>query len=293
MTPKTFLIGITEPSVEGMKEYLEHTDQMGFYNDMFPPYFLDGKHHPLEPLNLVSFYAKLCYKSLVVGKNENISKTRSIEANLKGCFDVGHGSVFEHVSLNFVTTGCSRIFTHELVRHRVGIAFSQTSGRYCTPEAAEMILPPEFDEVKIPLLEVHSQTGETKKVREITLREAFEKKLDDLKEFVTSVRNDILKVDDMPMSERKWWTSAIRRIMPNGCDNEIGWTVNIRSLRHLLEMRTAPSAEWEIRRIFTDVARIIEEKYPLMLYGGRKEYDEDNDFDIWRGLAIQPFDKEK
>ncbi|MBV9282776.1 MAG: FAD-dependent thymidylate synthase, partial [Chloroflexi bacterium] len=34
-----------------------------------------------------------------------------------------HGSVLEHVVWNFIITGVSRSFTHELVRHRVGVGF--------------------------------------------------------------------------------------------------------------------------------------------------------------------------
>lgn len=72
---------------------------------------------------LTSFYAKLCYQSLTLGKNKNVSRVRDIPDNIIGCFKQGHGSVFEHVQLNFVVRNCSRVFTHELVRHRVGTAF--------------------------------------------------------------------------------------------------------------------------------------------------------------------------
>jgi thymidylate synthase (FAD) len=95
-----------------------------------------------------------------------------------------------------------------------------------------------------------------------------------------------LGVDDMPMAERKRWTSALRRVMPSGADNEMGWTVNVRALRHLIELRTSPHAEWEIRRVFTDVARIVRDKWPLMLAGGEVEHDEENDLEIWTGLRV-------
>lgn len=137
MLPKIFIIGVTQPDLNGLLAYLEYTGQKEFFEEVrsFP-----------EPLCLVSFYAKLCYKSLVEGKNANVTKIREIEENLKGVIKSGHGSVFEHVSLNFVTTDCSRVFTHELVRHRVGTAFSQTSGRYVAIDKIDLVLPPELDD---------------------------------------------------------------------------------------------------------------------------------------------------
>jgi thymidylate synthase (FAD) len=41
-----------------------------------------------------------------------------------------HGSVLEHASDTFAFHNVSRVFTHELVRHRAGSAFSQESLRY-------------------------------------------------------------------------------------------------------------------------------------------------------------------
>jgi len=41
-----------------------------------------------------------------------------------------HGSVLEHAGYSFALRNVSRVFTHELVRHRAGSAFSQESLRY-------------------------------------------------------------------------------------------------------------------------------------------------------------------
>ena len=44
--------------------------------------------------------------------------------------EVGHGSVLEHAVWNFLITGVSRSLTHELVRHRAGMSYSQLSQRF-------------------------------------------------------------------------------------------------------------------------------------------------------------------
>ena len=41
-------------------------------------------------------------------------------AYLGHILEVGHGSVLEHAVFNFIITGVSRSFTHELIRHRAG-----------------------------------------------------------------------------------------------------------------------------------------------------------------------------
>jgi len=235
--PRTFLIGYTRIDTTQLREYLRETD-----NESFAQLLVDNTVSPGEVL--CSFYAKLCYKSWSEGKNANITRIRDIEANLHSCFDSGHGSVFEHCSLNFVTTNCSRVFTHELVRHRVGTAFSQTSGRYVALDQIDFVHDPILDDVRGDIEELLVLVEQKAKL----IREK-------------------LNVDGMDFATKKKVTSAIRRIAPNGQANEIGWSVNIRSLRHIIEMRTNKAAEWEIRLVFNQVAEIVERKFPGMLYG--------------------------
>ena len=42
----------------------------------------------------------------------------------------GHGSTIEHVVFTFAISGVSRTLSHQLVRHRAGVAFDQQSQRY-------------------------------------------------------------------------------------------------------------------------------------------------------------------
>lgn len=58
--------------------------------------------------------------------------------------EVGHGSVLEHAVWNFIFTGVSRSLTHELVRHRAGLGFSQLSQRYVDESVAEYVVPPDL-----------------------------------------------------------------------------------------------------------------------------------------------------
>lgn len=65
-------------------------------------------------------------------------------AYLKHIKESAHGSVFEHAVWNFLVTGVSRSLTHELVRHRAGMAYSMLSQRYVDESVAEYICPAEL-----------------------------------------------------------------------------------------------------------------------------------------------------
>lgn len=286
--PKTFLIGVTQPLWKGIEAYLTATGQMEFL-DSCDVYFTEKKK---DPLCLVSFYAKLCYKSLVLGQNANVTKIRDIEENLQGCFKQGHGSVFEHVWLNFVTTDCSRVFTHELVRHRVGTAFSQTSGRYVSIDELDLVVPPAMqddeDEHPCPTCSEkpaneRPSCGACKGTGVVTVAGYVEHVRQKIELGCRGLRKLLIK-DGMDFDLKKKLTSAIRRVAPNGQTNEIGWSVNVRALRHLIQMRTSRHAEWEIRLVFDQVASLVEDRWPMMLYGGKKE--EVDGFNEWTKLHV-------
>ena len=61
------------------------------------------------------------------GDRQSGRSTRAYIANL---IEKGHESVLEHANWSLIVDDVSRGFTHQLVRHRVGVAFSQLSQQY-------------------------------------------------------------------------------------------------------------------------------------------------------------------
>lgn len=243
--PKTYLLGYTTVDINSLTEYLTDTDQIEF---------LDEVNTALEDgLDigevLCSFYAKACYSSLTNKKNKNITKTRAIYDNILGILDSGHGSVIEHCTLNFMITDCSRVFTHELVRHRAGTAFSQTSGRYVSTDTLNIIVDPILE----PAYDLVEEARE--------YLEKWYKKMEE--------RLNINNVKDF--GTKKKLTSAMRRLLPNGQSNEIGLSINLRSLRHTIEARTSRHAEWEIRVIFNQVYKLMKKKFKAMFVDAHEE----------------------
>ena len=257
--PKTYLIGSTSVDLNNLTEYLTDTNQLEFLES-----WKQAKEEGLSDTEcLISFYAKLCYKSLVLGQNKNVTKIRDIADNIQSIINTGHGSVLEHVYLNFVITNCSRIFTHELVRHRVGTSFSQTSGRYVSIDKLDLVIDPILSPVATELNELQLNL-------EQRLQQLRKKLIDD-----TNI---------IDFTTKKKITSAIRRLAPNGQSNEIGFGCNIRAVRHLIQLRTSRHAEWEIRLIFNQIANIVQQKWPLLLYGGKVEVVDD--MNEWTNLSI-------
>ena len=69
--------------------------------------------------------------------------------------------------------------------------------------------------------------------------------------------------EGVPFHVKKEVTSALRRLAPIGLSTDILWTANARTLRHVIEMRTAEGAEEELRIVFdTDRAASCRPRRP-------------------------------
>lgn len=261
VTPKVYYIGCTALEFSGLTEYLLDSGNGDFLDTI-----REARESGLSAGEcLVSFYAKLCYASLTLDKNKNVTKIRDIPDNLSGTLSSGHGSVWEHVVLNFVIRDCSRVFTHELVRHRVGTAFSQTSGRYVRGDLVDLVFDPILEPVKEDVL---------------ALQEIIQRRYVDM---VAKMGLDEMKDFD----RKKKITSALRRVLPNGQSNEMGFSVNLRELRHMLMVRTSRHAEWEIREVFGQVYRLLNYKFPS-LFSDAKEETAEGLLEI-TGMKTQPY----
>lgn len=169
-------------------------------------------------------------------------------------------SVLEHASASFVFANVSRVFTHELVRHRAGVAISQESLRFVRLDDLGLWAPTVIRE------DEHAMSIFARTFRELEQLQkelALHFKLDE-----PGVQFDL----------KKEVTSAMRRIAPDGLATTIGWTANFRTIRHVVAMRTNRSAEEEIRLVFGDVARLCQEKFPNFFLDMKSEkingYDE-------------------
>ena len=231
--PKVFLVGETQVVEEGLQAYLQHVGAPEWETDA-----------PSGAERLTEVYGRLCYRSFKPGLNPNVSRVREGNAPYLGhILEVGHGSVLEHAVVNFVFADVSRVFTHELVRHRAGTAVSQESLRFVRLDALSAYVP------------LHIQENEEGMA-------LFAKTLEQLEEAQRQLAEIYGVADEKQFSVKKKLTSAFRRVAPIGLATTLGWSANLRALRHVIEMRTAPEAEEEIRVVFHKVYELVKERYP-------------------------------
>lgn len=195
--------------------------------------------------DMVEAAGRMCYRSWAPGLNPNVTRVRADQRQyLANILSSGHGSVLEHANYSFIFHGVSRVFTHELVRHRAGTAISQESMRYVRLDDIPFWMP--------------EWAQEDEALR--TNIEAINGTIENFLEWYT----DYYKLDDplTPFHVKKEKTSFMRRIVGNGVGTDIFWTANIRALRHVIEARTDKAAEEELRLVFDEVARIMIEEAP-------------------------------
>jgi thymidylate synthase ThyX len=142
--------------------------------------------------------------------------------------------------------------THELVRHRAGSAFSQESLRYVRLTDIGFRVPPALEPVRDQVLSI----------------------VERLEEFQVSAAKELgIDEEGVPFHVKKEVTSALRRLAPIGLSTDILWTANARTLRHVIEMRTAEGAEEELRLVFDKVARLMQAEAPGLFQDFSRQED--------------------
>ena len=236
--PEVYLIAETKVDSEALKGMLSSVGE----ETALAWFAKTQKASNSEGELLTEVAGRICYKSFGLGLNPNVTKIRQNSKDyIENTLSKGDGSIFEHASCTFAFLNVSRVFTHELVRHRPGVAISQESLRYVRPTKLRFWLPPELS----------PQKAQVK-----SLVETIEKGYHDLE------RSHAWDTMDFGMKKRV--TSALRRLLPDGLATSIIWTANHRTIRHVITMRTSEAAEVEIRYVFDKVARIMKQKFPLI-----------------------------
>ncbi len=77
------------------------------------------------------------FRRAVAGEIDPLKQQKLIQ----GVIESGHGSTIEHIVFTFGISGVSRTLSHQLVRHRAGVAFDQQSQRYVKFKDASTMLP--------------------------------------------------------------------------------------------------------------------------------------------------------
>jgi len=138
--------------------------------------------------------------------------------------------LLDHVVYMFEIEDCSRVTTHQLVRHRTA-SYDQESQRFSAATREGVVTPP-----SIQTNEVASRTfDEALKV----VYSAYEK----------MVAAGVPKED-------------ARYVLPSSMKTKLVMTINARSLMHVVWQRTALQAQWEIRELVNAMLGLARDATP-------------------------------
>jgi thymidylate synthase (FAD) len=189
---------------------------------------------------LAEMAGRVCYMSYGKGRKTN-------REFLGHIVDVGHGSVLEHAVWNFIVTGVSRSFTHELIRHR-HFSYSQLSQRYVDESESAFIEP--------DVIATDPQLHETWVEAVNASRAAYDRLAAGLEQRFTEVPDRTLR--------RKLARQAARSVLPNATETKIFITGNARALRHFIELRGSEHADVEIRKVAVAMLEILRGESPSL-----------------------------
>ncbi|MDR2018304.1 MAG: FAD-dependent thymidylate synthase [Syntrophobacterales bacterium] len=197
--------------------------------------------HTPEPEGTVAAAARLCYRSGGIDTLKGEIPAGQAKAFLNKLMGMGHMSPVEHVSFTFAIEGISRTCSHQLVRHRLA-SYSQQSQRYVSKTAGfQYVIPPVIDDDEEMRTRFKTFMKETQKFYNYLVARLEEKGLKG-----ESVREDA------------------RFVLPNAAETKIIVTMNARELLHFFAQRCCNRAQWEIRRMATEMLKLARNVAPTL-----------------------------
>lgn len=239
-SPGVALLAAPTLNVEGLRGFLEGFDPL--LN--FRPYLADDWHTAAPGDLLAKLAGQLCYMAF--------SEKRSINADvgkyLTHIKSSGHGSVIEHANFSFLFYGIDRSVTHELVRHRAGLAYSQVSQRYVSGKVLRFVERPEYQSNPV----LHGLFIED--IERAAQR--YEERAELLLALQRGGDATILSGESRTEARKKVQQCA-RSLLPNETEAPIVVTGNARAWRHVMEMRASQHADLPVRALAVLVRRVF------------------------------------
>jgi thymidylate synthase (FAD) len=193
--------------------------------------------HTTDPVRSLYVAYRTAYSALTpmqieqrIG-DERITREQMLEF-IKKRMETGHASPLEQVWFEFGISGVTRAFSHQFVRHRMGISFEQQSQRYVTFKGGEFpyTVP---DSVK-------------KAGLEDDLNQEFDR---------VAALYDRLVQAGVPAEDARF-------VLPNATNTNFKITVNFVELLHIADLRLCTRAQWEFRKVVAMMRAEVMRSYP-------------------------------
>ena len=172
----------------------------------------------------------------------NAEKEHEPSEVLTRIIKAGHESVLEHITLTYSVQGISRALLQELARHR-HISLSVESTRHTLKKqlAGELTeLNSTLTGKKVPMFMLDGKEWDLPTLLMATLSQVAE------------------TLPDFSNDELKYY-------LPEFWPTNLVLTANIRALRHIIKLRTAPAALWEFQQLAHALFDAVPEEYRYLL----------------------------
>lgn len=195
--------------------------------------------HAPDPLRSLYLAYRTCYSQLTPQEvaarvaSERIPReemVRFVQERLK----TGHTSPLEQVWFEFLISGVSRAFSHQFVRHRVGVSVEQQSQRYVTYKGG-----------RFPYVTPDS-----------IVRAGKQAAFDALMEAIGEVYEELVAAG-VPAEDARF-------VLPNATATNLKVTINFAALLHMADLRLCTRAQWEFRRVVAKMRAEVMKVEPLL-----------------------------
>jgi len=242
--PKTFLMCSPRFHMRTAWDALEYT--YGLDVEVAPPWVRGPNDTDAEAS--AEFAGRVCYGSF--GPKQG---RVGAEAYLGRIMDQAHGSILEHACWSFLVVGASRGYTHQMVRHRAGWAYSQESThfvRYGQDAVGCLCGLPDDPEIRVKAERAFSNA-----VMEYD-----------------AAWDSMLSLKD---NKKKDACGTLRELLPTALQSRLYFTANARALRWFIQLRGARDNVPVIRVVAKQVLDLLTPEAPSIFSDFREEEGDD------------------
>ncbi len=174
----------------------------------------------------------------------------------------GHSSPLEQVWFEFGISGVSRAFSHQFVRHHIGISFEQQSQRYV-----------KFKDASFPYT-----------VPQSVQRAGMAAKMDETFTQLGKLYQELLDAG-VPAEDARF-------ILPNATSTNFKVVVNFLELLHICDLRLCTRAQWEFRKVASLMRAEVNRSFPELGHflqpkcGEQRSGYCDEDYEAWEKCPI-------
>lgn len=193
--------------------------------------------HTHDPIRTLYTAFRVCYSAFTPAQIEaRIEDERITHEQMREFVEArlatGHTSPLQQVWFEFGISGVSRAFSHQFVRHHMGISFEQQSQRYVT-----------YKDGTFPYTVPES-------IRRAGKADAYASAI----EAAGQAYHDLIEAG-VPAEDARF-------LLPNATSTNFKVSVNYLELLHIADQRLCTRAQWEFRKVVSLMRAEVKRKFP-------------------------------